>query len=183
MIKFEIQGPGEPSPGSRRYNMAIRKKVIVVSDSHGRNHNLWRVLEKEKPYDMLIHCGDYQGNESELFNHAGCDVHIVAGNCDYYSDFPSDKIIQLGSHKVLITHGHKYRLYAGYQNLYYSALEKEADYVIFGHLHKPIIDGYGGVTMLNPGSITEPRQEDGIATYMTLLLMDDGSVDVKINKI
>ena len=162
--------------------MGIRKKIIIVSDSHGRNGNLWNVIEREKPIDMLIHCGDFQDRESELIKHAECDVCLVAGNMDY-DDFPSEKVVTLGSHKAFVVHGHKYRLYAGLEKLYYSALEKEADYVIFGHLHKPSIDTYGGVTFLNPGSISEPRQEDRIATYMTMLLMDDGSVDVQINKI
>lgn len=162
--------------------MGIRKKIIIVSDSHGQNHNLWRVLEKEKPYNMVIHCGDYQDRESELISRAGCDVHIVAGNMDRGDDFPLEKIISLGSHKALITHGHEYRLYAGLQTLYYSALEKEADYVIYGHIHRPVIEVFGGVTFLNPGSITAPRQEDGIETYMILLLMDDGSVNAEIKR-
>lgn len=162
--------------------MNIRKKIIIVSDSHGQNHNLWSVLQKEKPYDMVIHCGDYQDRESELVKHAGCDVHLVAGNMDYNDDFPLEKLVTLGSHKALVVHGHKYSLYAGLQKLYYRAMEVEADYVIYGHLHVPSIETYAGVTFLNPGSITDPRQEDRIPTYMTLLLMEDGSVDVKINK-
>lgn len=163
--------------------MAIRKKILIVSDSHGRNHNLWRVLEREKPYDMLIHCGDFQGSESELTNHAGCEVRLVGGNMDYNDDFPEEQLVLFGSHKALVVHGHKYRLYSGLETLYYSAMEKGADFAIFGHLHKPIIDTYGGITFLNPGSITDPRQEERVPTYMTLLLMDDGSVEYKINKV
>ena len=163
--------------------MEVRKKIIIVRDSHGRDHNLKSVLKREKPYDVLIHCGDYEGMESELIKLAGCEVHLVAGNMDYGCDFPDEKLVTFGSHKALVVHGHKHRLYAGLQNLYYSALEKEADYVFFGHLHRPIIETYGGITMLNPGSITNPRQEDGYPTYITLLLMDDGKVEYKINKV
>ena len=30
-------------------------KVLIVSDTHRRDENLERVLEKEKPIDCLIH--------------------------------------------------------------------------------------------------------------------------------
>lgn len=158
--------------------MKILKKILLVSDSHGQNHNLWRVLEKERPYDMVIHCGDFEDSLTELNKKAGCEVHIVAGNNDYYSDFPQMKIITFGSHKAVLLHGHRQRLYAGLMPLYYLALENEADYVFFGHLHRPIIETNGGVTMLNPGSITYPRQADGRATYMTLDLLENGDVEI-----
>ncbi len=35
--------------------MPTEKKILLVSDSHGENHNLWRILEKEKPYDIVVH--------------------------------------------------------------------------------------------------------------------------------
>lgn len=160
--------------------MGIRRKVVIVSDSHGQNHNLKSVLKREKPYDMLIHCGDYEDVESELVRLAGCDVHVVAGNMDSGSNLPEEKLVTLGSHKLYVVHGHRSRLYAGLQNLYYSALEHEADYVIFGHLHRPIIETYSGITMLNPGSITAPRQEDRRPTYMILQLMDNGEVEYEM---
>ena len=33
-------------------------KILVVSDTHGYNTNLFKLLEQIKPIDMLIHCGD-----------------------------------------------------------------------------------------------------------------------------
>ena len=73
--------------------MSQKKKILLVSDSHGQNHNLWGILKKEKPYDMVIHCGDYEDYESELVKRAGCEVHIVAGNNDYGNDFPAQKVM------------------------------------------------------------------------------------------
>ena len=33
-------------------------KILVVSDSHGYNTQLFNAMDSEKPIDMLIHCGD-----------------------------------------------------------------------------------------------------------------------------
>lgn len=162
--------------------MAQKKKILLVSDSHGQNHNLWKILEKEKPYDMVVHCGDYEYHESELINRAGCEVHLVAGNNDYGNEFAKQKVIRFGPHKALLVHGHKHHLYAGLRDLYYAALQEEADYVFFGHMHRPLQEMYDGITFLNPGSVTYPRQEDKKATYMTLLYDPDGNVEVKIHR-
>ena len=54
--------------------------------------------------------------------------------------------------------------------------------MFFGHLHRPLQETYDGITFLNPGSVTYPRQEDQKATYMTLLYDPDGNVEVKIHR-
>ena len=77
--------------------MPEKKKILLVSDSHGQNHNLWSILEKEKPYDMVVHCGDYEYYESELVKRAGCETHIVAGNNDYGNDLPAKPCSSTGT--------------------------------------------------------------------------------------
>ena len=37
-------------------------KILVVSDTHGRDEKLERVVEQEQPFDYLIHCGDVEGS-------------------------------------------------------------------------------------------------------------------------
>lgn len=162
--------------------MSEPKKILLVSDSHGQNNNLWYILKKEKPYQMLVHCGDFEYPESELVNRACCEVHLVRGNNDH-RDFSEKQIIRFGSHTALIVHGHRHRLYAGLTDLYYAALEAEADYVFFGHLHRPVQETYNGITFLNPGSVTYPRQEDRKPTYMTLCYDDKGNVSVTLHSI
>ena len=38
-------------------------KILIVSDTHRKDGNLYDVIEKEKPLDMLIHLGDAEGSE------------------------------------------------------------------------------------------------------------------------
>lgn len=41
-------------------------KILVVSDTHGHDENLMRVLQREWPIDALIHCGDLEGSEDYI---------------------------------------------------------------------------------------------------------------------
>ena len=41
-------------------------KILIVSDTHGRDDNLVKVLKKVKPIDFLIHCGDVEGSEKKI---------------------------------------------------------------------------------------------------------------------
>ena len=41
------------------------KKVLIVSDSHGKSKNVKEAIGKEKP-DMLIHLGDIEDDPEKL---------------------------------------------------------------------------------------------------------------------
>ena len=41
----------------------ITMKVLVVSDTHGRDESLEMAVALEQPFDYLIHCGDVEGRE------------------------------------------------------------------------------------------------------------------------
>ena len=42
-------------------------KILVVSDSHGFEGNLRKVIERVEPIDMLIHLGDFESGKYVLF--------------------------------------------------------------------------------------------------------------------
>ena len=92
-------------------------KVLIVSDTHGKEGNLKEAMEREKPFDMLVHCGDVEGSEEKIREMAGCPVHMVAGNNDFFSMLDKEKEIRIGKYKVLLTHGHYYYVSAGLDTL------------------------------------------------------------------
>ena len=53
-------------------------RVLLVSDSHGRNQNMEKVIRKVSPVDLLIHLGDLEGSEGYLEAIAPCPVEMVA---------------------------------------------------------------------------------------------------------
>ena len=66
-------------------------RVLLVSDSHGRNQNMEKVIRKVSPVDLLIHLGDLEGSEGYLEAIAPCPVEMVAGNNDFFSRLPREK--------------------------------------------------------------------------------------------
>ncbi len=66
-------------------------KILIISDTHGSHKNFDRVIEKERPLDMLIHLGDVEGDEDYIPAVADCPVHMVRGNNDFFSDLPGEE--------------------------------------------------------------------------------------------
>lgn len=155
-------------------------KVLIVSDTHGRERNLEKALEKEKPIDQLIHLGDVEGSEDYIRAMTDVPVTIVAGNNDYYSDLPHEEILQLGKYRVLATHGHYYYVNRGHERLWEAAAEKGVDIVMYGHTHVPCLEQKNGVTVLNPGSLTLPRQQGYCPSYIVMETAQDGEAHYKI---
>lgn len=156
-------------------------KILIVSDTHRHNANLLHIIDKVKPIDMLIHCGDMEGGDEELREKALCPVHIVAGNNDYLRGYDEEQEFRIGKYKVLLLHGHRYRIYSGIDSLFYLAQERDVDIIMFGHLHVPILEYRNNITVLNPGSLTYPRQANRKPSYMIMELDEKGEAHYSLN--
>lgn len=143
-------------------------KVLIVSDTHRENSNFMKVLEREQPVDMLIHCGDLEGSEYLFSQAAGCPTHMITGNNDFFSSLPPEKEFRIGRYNVFLTHGHTYRVSLGYEMLRQEGIAHNADIVMFGHIHRPVVDCIGGVWLINPGSLSYPRQEGRRPSYIVM---------------
>lgn len=155
-------------------------RILIVSDTHRKEQNLEAVLEKEGPVEHLIHLGDVEGSKNHILEIAACPVDIVAGNNDFMDDLPKEKEIMLGDYRVLLTHGHYY-----YVSLDTKMLRKEAkargfDIAMYGHTHKPRIEKSNGITVLNPGSLSYPRQEGRKPSYIIMEIDADGVAHYEI---
>lgn len=62
-------------------------RVLIVSDTHKKHENLITIMEKERPFDRMIHLGDAEGYEDYIAELAGCPLDIVAGNNDFSLNF------------------------------------------------------------------------------------------------
>ena len=159
-------------------------KYFIASDIHGSAYYCERMLEayRREEADRLILLGDilYHGPRNdlprdyapkrviELLGEVRDSVFCVRGNCDTEVDqmvlpFPilaEYALLDVGAHTVFVTHGHKYNL---------SALPplKAGDVLLHGHTHVPACQSHEGITYLNPGSVSIPK--DGSAhSYMVL---------------
>ena len=152
-------------------------KILIVSDTHGKHKNLKEILSREKEIDLMIHLGDVEGGEEEIIQMAGCPVEMVSGNNDFFCDLEREKELQIGKYKVLITHGHYYYVAAGVEHLIKEAFGRGADIVMFGHTHYPMIRREGGLTVINPGSLSYPRQEGRRPSYIVMETDPQGGVE------
>ena len=156
-------------------------KILVVSDTHRRDENFLHVMDKIGPVDMVVHCGDVEGSERLIEKAAGCPVYMVRGNNDFISPMPRETEFMIGNYKVWLTHGHNYCVYMNYETIKQEARDREVDIVMCGHTHKPVIDIGRNLTLLNPGSMSYPRQEGRRPSYIIIEIDREGKAHYTIN--
>lgn len=88
------------------------RKILVVSDSHGRMDYLRKAIEAFGPrgrdLEMMIHLGDIQCPVEQITGMVDCPVEIVRGNNDFNPELPGTKLVEIGDEVAMITHGHRY---------------------------------------------------------------------------
>lgn len=156
-------------------------KVLIVSDTHRQNANFLTVMEKVAPIDLLVHCGDVEGSENLIADVAGAPVQIVGGNNDFLSDIPREKEFTIGGYQVWLTHGHNYYVSMNYEMIKQEARDRGVDIVMCGHTHKPIVDISPDITLVNPGSLSYPRQEGRRPSYIIMEIDRQGEAHYTIN--
>ena len=156
-------------------------KILIVSDTHRNNANYLKVIDRTGPLDMVIHCGDVEGSELIISKAAGCPVEMVQGNNDFFSELPREKEFILGQYKVWLTHGHNYYIAMNSEVIKQEGREREVDIVMCGHTHKPVIDIGSDLTLINPGSISYPRQGNRKPSYILMEIDSEGEAHYTIN--
>ena len=159
-------------------------RILIMSDSHGRNENvelaIAQVREEIGEFQMLIHLGDV-GDARELESLAGVPCYIVRGNTDYDAKLLNTNVIEAGGHRIFATHGHLYQVDMRLDLLRFAALENDCDIAMYGHTHVPYLEeDPDDVTILNPGSISKPRQADHRYTYMVMEIDDEDEVTYEL---
>lgn len=137
-------------------------KVLVISDTHRFLENAEDLLSiySGKIKDV-IHLGDMVNDCKSLMKKYGnFNFYSVAGNNDYDVAVPYETMVTLGGKKLLLTHGYRQRVNYGLLSLGLWAEEKEADAVLFGHIHQPVAEYFNNVLICNPGSLSLPRNTD-----------------------
>ena len=149
-------------------------KIFFISDIHGSLYYTRKALEnfKKENADYIVILGDelYHGARNplpleynpkevaQLLNGFADKIIAVRGNCDsevdeMVLDFPmmaTYSIILYNNRRLFLTHGHIYNE----DNL---PKLSEGDVFIYGHTHISKAEKMGNVFIINPGSITFPK--------------------------
>lgn len=149
-------------------------KIIVASDLHGSEYYTRALIEEadKRKADKILLLGDlyYHGPRNplpkgyapqkvaELLNAKKDIVIAVRGNCDadvdcMISQFPLCKEVQLfvDGKTWFCTHGHEF----SFNNLPPLAA---GSVFLQGHTHVPVHEVKDGVLLLNPGSVSLPKE-------------------------
>lgn len=154
-------------------------KILIVSDTHGKHSNLERILTAVGEIDMFIHLGDVEGGEEYLEAMMECETHMVRGNNDFFSYLPREEEFYIGKYRAFITHGHGYYVSLNPEQIKAEARARQADLVMFGHTHRPYLEQNKDITILNPGSVSFPRQDGRKASYMILEMDEKGKLSFR----
>ena len=159
------------------------QRILILSDSHGNNENVEKAIKKAGKIDKMIHLGDVGYDYLAVERMSKVPVYMVAGNNDYGGFLMDRMILQFGSHKVFVTHGHREGVYMGLDNLRYNALQNGCDIAMFGHTHVPVIDIHDeDVTIINPGSVSRPRQIGHKKTFIIMEIDDNDKVSFSLEE-
>ncbi|MCH5266620.1 MAG: metallophosphoesterase [Lachnospiraceae bacterium] len=150
------------------------RQALVFSDSHGKNDGMLEVIRRYPEVQAIFHLGDSERGLERIEEAVSCPLYAVRGNCDFMSDLPPELVVDFAGHRLAMCHGHRYLNYGSIDAMKYWALEQEADIVMFGHTHIPYLEQGYELTVLNPGSISRPRQDNRIPTFTLMELGKDG---------
>lgn len=155
-------------------------KVMFISDIHGSSTWLQKAIDiyKNGNFDKLVILGDllYHGPRNpfpegydcqkvaKILNSYKDEIIAVRGNCDAEVDqmvldfdiMQLHRQITIDGHHFFITHGHHY---------HEDAMPdiSKGTVLVYGHYHKPIAKKRDGIYIVNPSSISLPKE--GVNSY------------------
>jgi putative phosphoesterase len=158
-------------------------KIIAISDTHIKfgsitDHLPGELVEMLKKADLIIHAGDFVRKKAYDEFSGMNRLEAVHGNMDGYelkNMLPERKVIEIEGIKIGIIHQVALSL-QDTTGAWYMAKEIGVDVLVFGHIHKPLIDK-SDVLLVCPGSPTVPRMSDPSAIE---LVIEGGKISGKI---
>lgn len=133
-------------------------RIVVISDSHGRGGVVEKILNAQSNAEHVFFLGDCTSDiEDFQYLFPKMRFHIVSGNCDYYSTYPSSAIAEVGGKRIFYTHGHTLSVKYGTERLLENAKSGGYDIVLYGHTHVSKILYEDGIYIVNPGSCSRGR--------------------------
>lgn len=132
-------------------------KIFVISDTHRKLDKVLEVWKKLTNVDLVIHLGDYENDARRLEKLLETEVISVKGNMDGSYSTNDYKVLETEYGKLLLTHGHMENVKMSPLNLIYKAGELGCKAALFGHTHQAAYEEAGGIYLVNPGSLSQPR--------------------------
>jgi putative phosphoesterase len=155
-------------------------KLLILSDSHGRIERMAIAVEQVKP-DAILHLGDHIGDAGKLCDrYPETPFYMVKGNCDINADGSTEQLFTLEGARILMAHGHKYKVKSGLTAFAYRAREAEADIAFYGHTHQASIQQANGIWFVNPGQM---ERHDSVRASYAVVMLERGNINIELKEI
>lgn len=154
-------------------------KLIALSDTHLKTGEIPPQLQTLlDECDLIVHAGDFSTVEAYNAFNAGGKLKAVFGNDDtseLKGLLPERLKFEVEGVKIGVVHEGGLSV-TDTTAQGYLAKEMEVDILIFGHLHRPLIEK-GEIVLVCPGSPTRPRMSN---PSVVELIIEKGSINGRI---
>ncbi len=153
-------------------------RIGIISDSHGNSMAIEQAVDMAGAVDCWLHAGDLVEDAEYLALLTQVKVINVAGNCDWPAgNVPDELLVELGNWKIFLAHGHNYGVKRDIKAFRQAAVDRGAQIAVYGHTHVSDITRDGQCLVINPGSVSHPR--DGKGQSFMVLELTETEAEVK----
>ena len=175
------------------------EKLLITGDLVGYYFSPGKVLELLEPWDKII----VRGNHEEMLTLARNDPsqltridraygsglrlaldELSTTQLDMLDDLPHPLKVEIDGFSILLCHGSPWD--SGHyiypdtpHQLYERCAEPDADMVVMGHTHYPMLQRIMNKSLVNPGSVGQPRNRCPGAWWAMLDTCSDEKIVIK----
>ena len=153
------------------------KRILAIADTHLESWDIpEKLAEMMENVDIIVHAGDF---DSYLVYRKFAEYELIAvvGNSDdekIREELPEAATFEVDGIRFGVVHKGNYL--NQYHDLGYRAMELGVDVLIFGHLHRFVLEELKGRILVCPGSPTQPRLS---AASCAEIIVDGRKVNVQ----
>lgn len=110
--------------------------------------------------------------------------HLDDDNAEWLKSLPTHRLIEISGMQFMMCHGSPWNHLEEYIYPDYAFFDKfsniNADVIVLGHTHHPMIKKVGQRVIINPGSCGQPRDYDRRASYA---MIDTETMEISIERV
>ncbi len=144
-------------------------RLLALADTHLEGRMPHLISSRLEGADLLVHAGDFTTIEALRSLEEMGQVEAVFGNSDSPTlrrILPERRVFEVEGVRIGIVH--QASLSRDSLGPIMLAREMEADILIFGHIHRPLVEEIKGKLILCPGSPTLPRMSPPTIAEITI---------------
>ncbi|NOY11621.1 MAG: metallophosphoesterase [Archaeoglobi archaeon] len=153
-------------------------KIIAVSDTHVRRFDELpeRLVRLMDSADMVVHAGDFVSADvldefERRYEFVG--VHGNSDDAEVKERLNETEVFEVEGVKIGLIH--RGNFINEFHDLGYKARELGVDLLVFGHIHRFVVERFGRIIVACPGSPTQPRLS---ASSCAVISVEDGRVEI-----